>query len=89
MVYAESYSIMTDEIDKFCRHNLFSILVKNTSNSDFQASKPAISRKTNSSGKFWLFFLKRMVIWHSVSTFLKGSGYFVVDGNLPSETILP
>ena len=32
MVKAESYSIMTDEIGKFCMPNLFSIPFKNTQN---------------------------------------------------------
>ena len=50
---------MTDEIGKFCRPNLLSILVKNTQNLDFCAT---ICRKTNSSATFWLFFLISMVI---------------------------
>ena len=31
----------------------------------------------------------KVVAWSYRCMFLKGSGYFAVDGNLPSETILP
>ena len=62
MVQVKSYSIMTDEIGKFRRPNLFSIPVKNIQNLDFELHKIAICRKTSSLGIFWLFFLIFMVI---------------------------
>ena len=35
MVQVKSYSMITDEIGKFCRPNLFSVPVKNIENLDF------------------------------------------------------
>ena len=47
---------MINIIGRFHRHNLFSILVKISRILDFLASQIASFRKTDSSGKFWLFF---------------------------------
>ena len=69
MVQAKSYSIITDEIGKCRRPNLFSIPVENTQNWIFELHKIAICRKTNLSGTFWIFFLKFIVIYLSVFTF--------------------
>ena len=39
MIQIKSYSIISDEIGKFRRPNLFSIPVKNSQNLDFSASQ--------------------------------------------------
>ena len=66
MVQVKSYSIITDEIGKFRRPNLFSIPVENSQDLDFCA---AICRKTNFFGTLWTFFLISMVIQLSLSKF--------------------
>ena len=45
--------------------------------------------KNVKSGKYTSFIAKNNICGILVKLFLLGSGYFAVDGNLPSETILP
>ena len=69
MVQVKSYSIITDEIGKFCRklENFVGLICfqyrrKTLKIWIFKLHKSEICRKTNSFGTFWLFFPISMVI---------------------------